>query len=166
VRTTTRSALGIAALSLAFTSIMTAPASAQAPGPDDGTGGVDPGLLSAMAEELGTDTAGALDVLAFQDTANATTATLADETGAAYAGSWLDESTRTVYTAVTTADARQAVESAGAVPVAQVRFGDGLSLPVVADPDGVVALAGVDSAPAGLRLALLEERGNVRGVSP
>lgn len=117
VRSTTRSALGIAALSLAFTSIMTAPASAQTPGPDDGSAGVDPGLLSAMAEELGTDTAGALDVLAFQDTANTTTATLADETGAAYAGSWLDESTRTIYTAVTSADARQAAENAGAVPV-------------------------------------------------
>jgi streptogrisin C len=117
MRSPTRSALGIAALGLAFTSIMTAPASAQTLGPDDGAGQVDPGLLSAMAEELGTDTAGALDVLAFQDTANATTAAVADETGAAYAGSWLDESTRTVYTAVTTTDARQAAESAGAVPV-------------------------------------------------
>jgi HEAT repeat protein len=50
-------------------------------------------------------------------------------------------------------------------PAAAVRFGDGLALPVVADPDGVAVLAGIDPAPAGVRLALLEERGNVPGAS-
>lgn len=117
MRSTTRSALGVAALSLALTSIMSAPATAQTTTDSDLPGEVDPRLLAAMAEELGTDAAGALDVLAFQDAATTTTAAVADETGAAYAGSWLDESTRTVYTAVTTADAREAVANAGAVPV-------------------------------------------------
>lgn len=54
----------------------------------------------------------------------------------------------------------------GALPAAQLRLGAGLALPVVADPDGVVALAGVDPAPLSLRLALLGERVNVAGASP
>jgi hypothetical protein len=57
--------------------------------------------------------------------------------------------------------------AAGAATVAwaQLRFGDGLALPVLADPDGVAALAGVDPAPVAVRLALLEERVNVREAS-
>jgi hypothetical protein len=54
----------------------------------------------------------------------------------------------------------------GAVPAAQVRLGSGLALPVVADPDGVVALAGVDPAPLSLRLALLGDRVNLAKASP
>ena len=54
----------------------------------------------------------------------------------------------------------------GALPAAQLRLGAGLALPVVADPDGVVALAGVDPAPLSLRLALLQDRVNVAGASP
>lgn len=54
----------------------------------------------------------------------------------------------------------------GAVAAAQVRLGAGLALPVVADPDGVVALAGVDPAPLSLRLALLGDRVKVAGASP
>ncbi|HYQ16048.1 MAG TPA: HEAT repeat domain-containing protein, partial [Polyangiaceae bacterium] len=55
---------------------------------------------------------------------------------------------------------------AGAVAAGLVRFGGGLALPVLADPDGVAVLASVDPAPAEVRLALLEERVNGRGASP
>jgi HEAT repeat protein len=54
----------------------------------------------------------------------------------------------------------------GTLGAAQVRLGSGLALPVVADPDGVVALAGVDPAPVSLRLALLGDRVKVAGASP
>jgi hypothetical protein len=56
--------------------------------------------------------------------------------------------------------------SAGASPAAQLRVGLGLALPVVADPDGVVVLAGTDPAPLAVRLALLENRENVSGGRP
>ena len=56
--------------------------------------------------------------------------------------------------------------AAGAAAGAQVRAGAGLALPVVADPDGVVVLVGVDPAPLEVRLALLGERVNVPGASP
>jgi HEAT repeat protein len=56
--------------------------------------------------------------------------------------------------------------AADAAAVAQIRAGAGLALPVVADPDGVVVLAGVDPAPLEVRLALLGERVNVPGASP
>lgn len=56
--------------------------------------------------------------------------------------------------------------AADAAAVALVRAGAGLALPVVADPDGVVVLAGVDPAPLEVRLALLGERVNVPGASP
>lgn len=52
------------------------------------------------------------------------------------------------------------------VPAAQLRFGAGLALPVVADADGVVALAGVDPALVQVRLALLSGRVNVPGARP
>lgn len=55
---------------------------------------------------------------------------------------------------------------ASAVPAAQVRVGFGLALPLVADPDGVVALAGVDPAALSVRLALLDERVNVPPSGP
>jgi hypothetical protein len=55
--------------------------------------------------------------------------------------------------------------SGASIPVALLRFGDGLALPVLADPDGVAVLAGVDPASAEVRLALLQERVNVRGAS-
>lgn len=56
--------------------------------------------------------------------------------------------------------------AAGAAAAAQLRVGLGLALPVVADPDGVVALAGTDPAPLALRLALLEDRDSVAGGRP
>jgi cellulose synthase operon protein C len=54
----------------------------------------------------------------------------------------------------------------GAAAAAQLRVGLGLALPVVADPDGVLALAGIDPAPLALRLALLEDRDSVAGGRP
>ncbi len=56
--------------------------------------------------------------------------------------------------------------SAAAVPVSLVRAGDGLALPLLADPDGVVVGAGTDPARLEVRLALLGERVNVPGASP
>jgi cellulose synthase operon protein C len=56
--------------------------------------------------------------------------------------------------------------AATAVPAALLRAGSGLALPVVADPDGVVVLAGMDPAALEVRLALLGERVNVPGASP
>jgi hypothetical protein len=53
-----------------------------------------------------------------------------------------------------------------AVPAALVRVGFGLALPVAADPDGVVALGGVDPAGLSVRLALLDERVFVPGAGP
>jgi cellulose synthase operon protein C len=53
----------------------------------------------------------------------------------------------------------------GMVPAAQVRIGWGLALPLVADPDGVVAVGGVDSAGLSVRLALLDERVKLAGAS-
>lgn len=55
---------------------------------------------------------------------------------------------------------------ASALPAAQVRVGYGLALPLVADPDGVVAVAGVDPAGLSVRLALLDERVNVPASGP
>ena len=55
---------------------------------------------------------------------------------------------------------------AAVVPVALVRAGDGLALPLVADPDGVVVGAGTDPARVDVRLALLGEPVNVPGASP
>lgn len=52
------------------------------------------------------------------------------------------------------------------VPAAIVRSAGGPALPVLADPDGVVALANLDSAPLEVRLALLPQRVNLRGASP
>lgn len=52
------------------------------------------------------------------------------------------------------------------LPAAMVRFGSGLALPVVADADGVVALAGVDPAVVQVRLALSGRRVNVPGARP
>lgn len=49
---------------------------------------------------------------------------------------------------------------------AQLRSGSGLALPALADPDGVITLAGVDPAPLSVRLALEENRVNVRGEGP
>ena len=61
---------------------------------------------------------------------------------------------------------RTAGLEASAVPAAQVRVGFGLALPVVADPDGVVAIGGVDPAGLSVRLALLDERVLVPGAGP
>ncbi|MDF3069206.1 MAG: Chromosome partition protein smc [Polyangiaceae bacterium] len=52
------------------------------------------------------------------------------------------------------------------LPAAQLRFGAGLALPVVADADGVVALVRVDPAAVQVRLALLGGRVNVPGARP
>jgi streptogrisin C len=110
-----KTAVGIAALGLFLTTSAAAPALAQTP--DAAVDGVDAQLLEAMADDLGTDLDGARDVLRFQADAADTATDTAAVTGDAFAGSWLDESTRTVYAAVTTDDARAAATEAGAVPV-------------------------------------------------
>lgn len=110
-----KTAVGIAALGLFLTTSAAAPALAQTP--DAAVDGVDAQLLEAMADDLGTDLDGARDVLRFQADAVDTATDTAAVTGDAFAGSWLDESTRTVYAAVTTDDARAAAAEAGAVPV-------------------------------------------------
>jgi len=56
--------------------------------------------------------------------------------------------------------------AAGSVPAVLVQSAGGLSLPALADPDGVVALANLDPAPLRVRLALLSQRVNLRGPSP
>jgi hypothetical protein len=56
--------------------------------------------------------------------------------------------------------------SAGELPAAQLRFGEGLALPVMADPDGVVALSGASPAAVQVRLALWGVRVNVPGARP
>lgn len=109
-----RNVLGVGAIGAIALALATGPASA-APTSDDATDGVDPGLLEAMADELGTDEAGAEEVLALQ----AEAATVSEElaTGAGQAGTWLDESTGTLYAAVTTDAAASAAVEAGAEPV-------------------------------------------------
>jgi hypothetical protein len=49
---------------------------------------------------------------------------------------------------------------------AQLRCGRGLALPALADPDGLISLAGVDPAPLSVRLALEDDRVNGRGHGP
>jgi hypothetical protein len=56
--------------------------------------------------------------------------------------------------------------AASSLPAASLRIGAGLALPVVADPDGVALVAGVDPAGVVVRLALLEERVNGPGARP
>jgi hypothetical protein len=56
--------------------------------------------------------------------------------------------------------------AANETPTAQLRLGAGLALPVVADDDGVVALAGVDSAKVQVRLALWGGRVDVPEARP
>jgi hypothetical protein len=56
--------------------------------------------------------------------------------------------------------------SVQALPAVQVRAGSGLALPAVADPDGVIVLAGMDPAAVEVRLALLGERVFVPEASP
>lgn len=112
-----KTAVGIAALGLFLTTSATAPAFAQSPAPDAAVDGVDAQLLEAMATDLGTDVAGAQDVLRFQADAVDTAADASAATGDAFAGTWLDEATRTVYAAVTSDEAQTAATDAGAVPV-------------------------------------------------
>jgi len=110
-----KAAVGVAALGLFLTTTATAPAMAQSP--DAAVDGVDAQLLHAMAVDLGTDVDGAKDVLRFQADAVDTAAKAAVATGDDFAGTWLDETTRTVYAAATTDAARAAASGAGAVPV-------------------------------------------------
>lgn len=114
-----KTVVGAAALGLFLTTVATAPALAQTPVPptDAAVDGLDVQLLQAMAADLGTDVEGAADVLRFQADAAETTDDVASATGDAYAGAWLDETTRTVYAAVTTDAASTAAVDAGAVPV-------------------------------------------------
>ncbi len=114
-----KTVVGAAALGLFLTTAATAPALAQTPtsSPDAAVDGVDAQLLEAMAADLGTDVAGAQDVLRFQADAAGTADDVAAVAGEAFAGTWLDESTRTVYAAATTDAAREAAADAGAVPV-------------------------------------------------
>ncbi|MCJ1708244.1 S1 family peptidase [Microbacterium sp. VKM Ac-2923] len=115
-----KTVVGAAALGLFLTTAATAPALAQTPtsSPDAAVDGVDAQLLEAMAADLGTDVSGAQDVLRFQADAAGTTDDIAAATGDAFAGTWLDESTRTVYAAATTDAALDSAVDAGAVPVA------------------------------------------------
>ncbi|WP_307449459.1 MULTISPECIES: S1 family peptidase [Microbacterium] len=115
-----KTVVGAAALGLFLTTAAAAPALAQTPtsSPDAAVDGVDAQLLEAMATDLGTDVSGAEEVLRFQADAVATADGVADATGDAFAGTWLDESTRTVYAAATTDAALDAAAEAGAVPVA------------------------------------------------
>lgn len=114
-----KAVVGAAALGLFLTTAATAPALAQTPAAavDDVVDGVDAELLAAMAADLGTDVAGAQDVLRFQADAAATSDEVAAATGDGFAGTWLDETSRTVYAAATSDAARAAVAEAGAVPV-------------------------------------------------
>ncbi|MDQ1124319.1 streptogrisin C [Microbacterium trichothecenolyticum] len=121
-----KAAVGITALGLFLTTAATAPALAQTPAPDAAVDGVDPQLLDAMAAELGTDITGAEDVLRFQADATGTADDVAAATGDAFAGTWLDETTRTVYAAATTDTALSAAADAGAVPVAAAHSLDDL----------------------------------------
>lgn len=111
-----RNVLGVGAIGAIALALAAGPASA-APTSDanDATEGVDPGLLEAMAAELGTDEAGAEQVLALQAEAASVSGELATEAG--QAGTWLDESTGTVFAAVTTDAAATAAVEAGAEPV-------------------------------------------------
>ena len=113
-----KAAVGFAALGLFLTTATASPAFAQNAGSDPAVDGVDAHLLDALAAELGTDTAGAADVLRFQADATGTAEAVAGATGDAFAGTWLDESTRTVYAAATSESALSAAADAGAVPVA------------------------------------------------
>lgn len=118
-----KSVVGAAALGLFLTTVATAPALAQTPATPPATDaaatdGVGTQLLQAMADDLGTDVAGAADVLRFQADAATTADDVAAVTGDAFAGTWLDEGSRTVYAAVTTDAASSAATDAGAVPVA------------------------------------------------
>ena len=112
-----KAVVGAAAFGLFLTTAATAPALAQTAAPDAAVEGVDARLLAAMANSLGTDTAGAQDVLRFQADATETQTDVIASTGDAYAGTWLDESSLTVYAAVTDDAASAAAVEAGAVPV-------------------------------------------------
>lgn len=114
-----KTVVGAAALGLFLTTAATAPALAQTPtsSPDAAVDGVDAQLLEAMAADLGTDVSGAQDVLRFQADAADTADEVEGVTGDAFAGTWLDESTQTVYAAATTDSALAAADAAGAVPV-------------------------------------------------
>lgn len=115
-----KTVVGAAAIGLFLTTAASAPALAQTPtaSPDAAVDGVDAQLLEAMAADLGTDVSGAQDVLRFQADAAGTADEVADAAGDAFAGTWLDESTQTVYAAATTDSALTAASDAGAVPVA------------------------------------------------
>ena len=115
-----KTVVGAAALGLFLTTAATAPALAQTPtsSPDAAVDGVDAQLLAAMAADLGTDVSGAQEVLRFQADAADTADDVEGATGDAFAGTWLDESTQTVYAAATTEAALDAAADAGAVPVA------------------------------------------------
>ncbi len=121
-----KAVVGATALGLFLTSAAANPAFAASPTPDAAIDGVDAHLLDAMASELGTDVTGAADVLRFQADAATTTTEIASVAGDAFAGTWLDESTRTVYAAATTDDARAAAAGAGAVPIAAAHSLDDL----------------------------------------
>ena len=99
-----KTVVGAAAIGLFLTTAASAPALAQTPtsSPDAAVDGVDAQLLEAMAADLGTDVSGAQDVLRFQADAAGTTDEVEGAAGDAFAGTWLDESTQTVYAAATT----------------------------------------------------------------
>lgn len=134
-----KAVVGAAALGLFLTSAAANPAFAASPTTYAAIDGVDAHLLDAMASELGTDVTGAADVLRFQADAATTTTEIASVAGDAFAGTWLDESTRTVYAAATTDDARAAAAGAGAVPIAAAHSLD--------DLEGIAALIEASDVP-------------------
>lgn len=118
-----RKLVGVVAVGVVGVALTTGPASA-APAsetPEAALDGVDPGLLDALAAELGTDAEGAEEVLVLQGDAAEVSEVLSEGTAEGYAGSWLEESTGTVFAAVTTPEAEAAALAAGATPVAAER---------------------------------------------
>ncbi len=107
-----RNVLGVTAVGAVAMALAAGPAAAETEAAD-----VEPGLLAAMAAEMGTDTAGAEQALELQAEAASVSEELETEAGAGYAGTWLDEGSGTVYAAVTDAAAAAAAEAAGAEPV-------------------------------------------------
>lgn len=154
MRRISKTVVGASALGLLLTSLVTAPAVAQSSSPADDAAadGVGAPLLEAMAVSLGTDVAGAEDVLRFQADAATTVTDIASSAGDAFAGTWLDESTRTVYAAATTDAARAAAASAGAVPVAAEHS--------LADLNAITARIATSSVPAGVASWWIDVKAN------
>ena len=91
-------------------------ASASPPHHGDDDGRYSPGLLEAMHRDLGLDERSAVELLDFQTAAAEADRSLAQELGDAYAGSWLDQRTRTLHVGVTDRSKDDVVRRHGAIP--------------------------------------------------